>query len=89
MNKPTQCNPADFAELLHDLNQPLTAINNYAQAGSTLLARDEPDLERLKDLFAKIEKQSVRSFELSKALRRLARTFSPASGDSQGAGDEP
>lgn len=60
----------EISQILHKLNQPLTAINNYAQAGSYMLENGVPDLERLKELFTKIASQSARSFEISQELRK-------------------
>ncbi|MDT8397798.1 MAG: hypothetical protein RQ899_04205 [Pseudomonadales bacterium] len=58
----------DIGQILHRLNQPLTAINNYAQAGCQLIERGEVDPARLQDLFIKIFAQSLRSFEISQEL---------------------
>lgn len=74
---------SEFSEILHELNQPLTAIGNYAQAGSTLLANGSQDSERLnerlKELFDKIAEQSTRSFEISRKLHRLDLPTIPSS----------
>jgi hypothetical protein len=61
-------NSPTLSKLLHDLNQPLSAINNYAQAGSQLIDSGMADLPRLKDLFAKIVAQSSRATGLSQQL---------------------
>lgn len=58
------------SRLLHDLNQPLSAITNYAQAGSQLIANGAVDGERLKSLFDKIAQQSARAAALSQDLRK-------------------
>lgn len=61
------------SQLLHDLNQPLAAINNYAQAGSHLINNGKADPALLQELFSKIVVQSSRaavlSQELGKALK--------------------
>jgi C4-dicarboxylate-specific signal transduction histidine kinase len=60
----------ESAQLLHDLNQPLSAINTYAQAGLQLIEKDLADPARLKDLFSKIAQQCARATVLSKELRQ-------------------
>lgn len=61
---------ARAAQLLHDLNQPLSAINTYAQAGMQLIERDLADPARMKDLLGKIAQQCARATLLSQDLRR-------------------
>ena len=61
----------DFIHILHQLNQPLTAINNYAHAGSAMLSAGDVNPERLQELFDKIAEQSARSADISKDLRQL------------------
>jgi C4-dicarboxylate-specific signal transduction histidine kinase len=60
----------DAAQLLHDLNQPLSAINTYAQAGIQLAGQELADPARLKDLFGKIAQQCARAAVLSQSLRK-------------------
>lgn len=59
----------ELSRLFHDLNQPLSAINNYAQAGTHLIDNGLGDPERLKELFAKIAAQSSRAATLAQELR--------------------
>ena len=61
-------NPETATQLLHDLNQPLSAINTYAQAGIQLIEKDLADAARLKDLFGKIAQQCARATILGKEL---------------------
>ncbi len=63
----------DLAKVIHQLNQPLTAINNYAQAGCFMIEHGVPDPERLLELFEKIASQSSRTFEISQELSRVSR----------------
>lgn len=69
-NSATQSPP--LSRLLHDLNQPLSAISSYAQAAIQLIDNHLADEARLKELFTKIAAQSTRatalSQEMSKAL---------------------
>ncbi|MDY6982568.1 MAG: histidine kinase dimerization/phospho-acceptor domain-containing protein [Pseudomonadota bacterium] len=67
---------AEISTLLHDLNQPLSAITNYAQAGSHLIANGAADTERLKGLFDKIAAQSARAAAISQELRRMRQAHS-------------
>ena len=68
-----------LAQLIHDLNQPLSAINNYAQAGIQLIDNDLSDQARLKELFGKIAQQSGRATQISQAVgSALASRAKPA-----------
>lgn len=55
--------------LLHQLNQPLAAIGNYAQAGCQLLDSGQGDPVRLRALFDKIAAQSRRTVDISQSLK--------------------
>jgi hypothetical protein len=63
--------------LLHQLNQPLTAISNYARAGIQLIDNGLADTARMKELFEKIAAQSARttasSQDLGAAVTKLPR----------------
>jgi len=61
------------AGIAHELNQPLTAIANYAQACERLLARPAPDLEDCKQALREITTQAVRASEIMRRLQTLAR----------------
>lgn len=58
----------ELRHLLHQFNQPLTAIGNYAQAGCHLIDNGNPDPARLREIFEKIARQSSRSIALSEEL---------------------
>lgn len=60
------------AQLLHDLNQPLSAINTYAQAGVQLIDNGMDDTARLRELFGKIVAQCARANALSQELGKAA-----------------
>jgi two-component system, LuxR family, sensor kinase FixL len=62
------------AGLAHELNQPLTAIANYAQACSRLLARPDNDPVELRQALAEITSQAARAAEIVRRLRSLARS---------------
>jgi C4-dicarboxylate-specific signal transduction histidine kinase len=71
------------AGVAHELNQPLTAIANYAQACERLLARANPDAAELRDALHHITAQTSRAADIIRRLRVLARRHqgerSPAS----------
>jgi CheY-like chemotaxis protein/anti-sigma regulatory factor (Ser/Thr protein kinase) len=58
----------------HELNQPLTAIANYAQACDRLLSRPQPDLDDLRTALREIAAQAVRAGEILRRLRGLAQS---------------
>ena len=56
--------------LAHELNQPLTAIANYAEAAGTIL--DEPDADQrelLREIFGEMSAQSLRAGSIVRRLR--------------------
>jgi two-component system, LuxR family, sensor kinase FixL len=64
------------AGVAHELNQPLTAIANYAQACERLLARPDADLGEVRTALREVAAQAVRAGEIIRRLRSLARTHS-------------
>jgi two-component system sensor kinase FixL len=62
------------AGVAHELNQPLTAIANYAQACSRLLTRPDTDLGELRQALAEITTQAARAADIIRRLRALARS---------------
>jgi CheY-like chemotaxis protein len=62
------------AGVAHELNQPLTAIANYAQACGRLLSRPGPDLDDLRTAVREIATQAVRAGEILRRLRGLAQS---------------
>ncbi|NIW25655.1 MAG: PAS domain S-box protein [Gammaproteobacteria bacterium] len=61
------------AGLAHELNQPLSAIVNYSQAGKRLSGRDEPNVESISDCYAKITDQALRAGHIIDKLRDFLR----------------
>jgi two-component system sensor kinase FixL len=57
----------------HELNQPLTAIANYAQACVRLLAVPNPELTDVRDALEQIAGQALRAGEIIRRLRSLVR----------------
>ncbi len=62
------------AGIAHELNQPLTAIANYAQACDRLLARPAADLEECRLALREITAQAVRASDIMRRLQTLARS---------------
>jgi two-component system, LuxR family, sensor kinase FixL len=59
--------------IAHELNQPLCAMANYAQACDRLLAMPDPDIGEVRDSLQAIVSQALRAGEVIRRLRRLAR----------------
>jgi two-component system sensor kinase FixL len=57
----------------HELNQPLTAIANYAQASTRLLATAPTDLTDVREALGQIAAQALRAGEIIRRLRGLVR----------------
>jgi two-component system, LuxR family, sensor kinase FixL len=62
------------AGVAHELNQPLTAIANYAQACDRLLARPTANLDDIHTALREIAAQAVRAGDILRRLRSLARS---------------
>jgi signal transduction histidine kinase len=61
------------ASLAHELNQPLTAILNNAQAAQRFLAADVVNLDELREIVSDIVADDRRAAELIRQTRRLLR----------------
>jgi two-component system sensor kinase FixL len=61
------------AGIAHEINQPLSAIATYAQAGKRLLQRGNPDAGMLADICAKIDDQARRAGQVIDNLRKFIR----------------
>jgi two-component system sensor kinase FixL len=57
--------------LAHELNQPLTAVNNYIRTARRLLDMAVPDAARLRDMIDKAAKQIQRTTAIIKGLREF------------------
>ena len=62
------------AGVAHELNQPLTAIANYAHACDRLLAHAITDPTDLRDALRQITAQTARAADIIRRLRALARS---------------
>ncbi len=61
------------AGVAHELNQPLAAVANYAQACERLLGMPDADLEEVRDALRQITAQAVRAGDIISRLRGLTR----------------
>jgi two-component system sensor kinase FixL len=59
--------------IAHELNQPLCAMANYAQACERLLALPDPDITEIRESLQEITSQALRAGEVIRRLRSLAR----------------
>ena len=66
------------AGVAHELNQPLTAVANYAQACDRMLAAPAPDLLEIRGALQEIAAQTLRAGTIIRRLRSLARDDEPA-----------
>ncbi|HEY2036185.1 MAG TPA: ATP-binding protein [Steroidobacteraceae bacterium] len=62
------------AGVAHELNQPLTAIANYAQACDRLLSRPGSSLDDIRTALREIAAQAVRAGDILRRLRSLAQS---------------
>jgi len=72
------------SSLAHELNQPLTAINNYMKGSATLLEHPDPDLPRVREALRKAGDQALRAGEVINHLREFV-----AKGDTDRAPVDP
>ena len=59
--------------IAHELNQPLCAVANYAQACNRLLELPNPDMEEIRDSLNEIASQALRAGDVIQRLRSLTR----------------
>lgn len=61
------------AGIAHEINQPLSAIATYAQAGRRLLQRDPQNVRALDEICAKIDAQARRAGQVIANVRKFIR----------------
>jgi two-component system sensor kinase FixL len=64
------------AGIAHELNQPLTAIANYAQASERLLAAPQPNLTEIREALRQITTQAERAGAVIRRVRGLVHSES-------------
>jgi two-component system, LuxR family, sensor kinase FixL len=62
------------AGIAHEINQPLTAISNYARACQRFAKNQPPAMEDLQDCMNEIANETQRAAEIIRELRNLVRT---------------
>lgn len=65
------------AAIAHEINQPLSAISNYAVACERLLQAPEPELAEVQDAMRQISGQALRAAEIIRRVRQLVRMHEP------------
>jgi two-component system, LuxR family, sensor kinase FixL len=65
------------AALAHELNQPLTAINNYVLSAQRLLQGDPEQRKRVSDILTKTAEQAMRAGEIIRHLRNFIQRHEP------------
>jgi two-component system, LuxR family, sensor kinase FixL len=63
--------------IAHELNQPLCAVANYAQACDRLLGSPDPDIAEIRGSLQQITAQALRAGDIIRRLRTLARLQEP------------
>jgi two-component system sensor kinase FixL len=62
------------AGIAHELNQPLAAIANYAQACERMLAMPDADLVEVREALRQISNEAIRAGDILRRLRSLTRS---------------
>jgi len=60
--------PSVLAELVHELNQPLTSILSNAQAAQRFLASDHVDLDELREILSDIVTDDKRAAGIVRSI---------------------
>ena len=79
--------PSRLAALVHELNQPLTAILSNAQAAQRFLASDQLDLQELRDILRDIVTDDKRAAGIVRTLGAMLQE-PPGSADNSDAHKE-
>jgi two-component system sensor kinase FixL len=61
------------AGIAHEINQPLSAIATYAQAGSRMLGQETIDVAVLQEICTKVDEQARRAGQVIENLRKFIR----------------
>jgi two-component system, LuxR family, sensor kinase FixL len=62
------------AGIAHELNQPLAAIANYAQACERMLAMPDADVAEVREALRQISNEAIRAGDILRRLRTLTRS---------------
>jgi PAS domain S-box-containing protein len=69
------------ASIAHEVNQPLTAIINYAKSANRWIARDEPRIDEVEKCLGSIASNGTRAAEVINRVRALSRKAEPQAED--------
>lgn len=69
------------ASIAHEVNQPLTAIINYAKSANRWIARDEPRIDEVEKCLGSIVSNGTRAAEVISRVRDLSRKAEPQAED--------
>jgi two-component system sensor kinase FixL len=61
------------AGIAHEINQPLSAIATYAQAGKRIMDHEQPNTATLREICTKIDAQAQRAGQVIENLRKFIR----------------
>jgi two-component system sensor kinase FixL len=61
------------AGIAHEINQPLSAIATYAQAGKRIIDHEQPNMATLREICAKVDDQARRAGQVIENLRKFIR----------------
>jgi two-component system sensor kinase FixL len=64
--------------LAHELNQPLCAVSNYADACVRLLDKKEVDIGKVKEVIGEIATQTNRAGDIIRHIRKLVKKHEPS-----------
>jgi C4-dicarboxylate-specific signal transduction histidine kinase len=62
--------------IAHEVNQPLTAIANYAQVSLNLIKKENPDLIKLAEVISKTQQQALRAGSIIHRMKDFGKSFS-------------
>ncbi len=60
--------------IAHEVNQPLTAISNYAQVSLALINSENPDLAKLTEILYKTQQQALRAGQIILRMREFLKS---------------
>lgn len=62
--------------IAHEVNQPLSAISGYAQAGLNIIHAGNPDRVKLAEILHKVQQQSLRAGQIIHRMKELIKSSS-------------
>ncbi len=60
--------------IVHEVNQPLSAISNYSQASANYIKAENPDLAKLAELVNKTREQALRAGQIIQRMREFIKS---------------